>query len=255
MRCILFVETCRKEDAVIEKILLILESETMCKALSEALINYEVYSCKVDAVSEVLAEFCPDALILDLFLPGTDGFTLMEDHHTLLPPAILLLSVLDSDYVQKRAAQLGVDFIIRKPCSVDYIARHLADILMSRQFPDFPDNETLVDHLLSQFHLHTKERVLNVLRKIITLSTEDPDCLLTKDMYTKVCPEYGASTDAVDQAIRRCLRNAWLNRHKHPAAWAQFFPDYDTCPSNGVFIASLAAFLRKKYPSRFRKGS
>lgn len=238
-----------------EKILLILESDTMCKALSEALINYEVCTCKADSFSETLAQFHPDALILDLFLPGSDGFTLMEDHSALLPSAILLLSVLDSDYVQKRAAQLGVDFIIRKPCSVDDIVRHLADILMSRQFPDFPDNETLVDHLLSQFHLHTKERILTALRKIIILGAEDPDCLLTKDLYTTVCPKYGASIDAVDQAIRRCLRNAWLNRHKHSAAWELFFPDYDTCPSNGVFIATLAAFLRKKYPSRFRKGS
>ena len=238
-----------------EKILLVLESDAMCEALSDALTNYEVRACNADVVSETLAEFRPDALILDLFLPGTDGFTLMEDHHSLLPPTILLLSVLDSDYIQKRAAQLGVDFIIRKPRSVDYIVRHLADILMSRRFPDFPDNETLVEHLLSQFYLHAKERLLNALRGIIIMGVEDPECLLTKDMYEKVCPEYGASTDAVDQAIRRVLRNAWLNRHKHPAAWEQFFPDYDVCPSNGVFIATLAAFLRKKYPSRFRKGS
>lgn len=191
-----------------EKILLILESDMMCEALSEALINYEVRTCKADTISATLAEFRPDALILDLFLPGADGFTLLEDHSTLLPPAILLLSVLDSDYIQKRAAQLGVDFIIQKPCSVDYILRHLANMLLTRQLPDFLDKESLVDHLLSQFHLHTKERVLNALRKIIILGTEDPDCLLTKDMYARVCPEYGASTDAVDQAIRRCLRNA-----------------------------------------------
>ena len=234
---------------------MVLESETMCNALSEALVNYEVYACKVDEAAVTLTHFWPDVLILDLFLPGTDGFTLMEDHNALLPSTILLLSVLDSDYVRKRAAQLGVDFIIRKPCSVDYIIRHLEDMLLSRRLPDFPDNESLVDHLLSQFHLHTKERVLTALRKVIILGAEDPDCLLTKAMYTKVCPEYGASTDAVDQAIRRCLRNAWQNRHKHSAAWELFFPDYDTCPSNGVFIATLAAFLRKKYPSRFRKGS
>lgn len=238
-----------------EKILLILESDAMCNALSEVLINCEVLTCKTDEAPEILAEFCPDALILDLFLPGTDGFTFIEYHKALLPSAILLLSVLDSDYVQKRAAQLGVDFIFRKPCSVNYIVRHLADMLMSRRFPEFPDNDALVNHLLSQFHLHTKERVLTALRKIIILGAEDPDCLLTKDMYTKVCPEYGASTDAVDQAIRRCLRNAWINRLKHPAAWELFFPEYDSCPSNGVFISTLAAFLRKKYPSRFRKGS
>ena len=73
----------------------------------------------------------------------------MQDHNALLPPAILLFSVLDSGYEQKRYAQLGVEFILQKPCSMEYIVRYLADILMSRRFPDFPDNEALVDHLLS----------------------------------------------------------------------------------------------------------
>lgn len=238
-----------------EKILLLLESDSLQKSLAEALTKYEVCGCKVNEVPEILAQFCPDALILDLFLPGTDGFTLMEDYETLLPSTILLLSALDSDYVRKRAVQLGVDFIIQKPCSVEYIVQHLSNMLLSRQFPDFPDNEALVDYFLNQFHIHAKERVLKALRGIIILGAEDPDCLLTKDLYEKICPEYGASTDAVDQAVRRCLRNAWLNRYKHPAAWELFFPDSDSCPSNGVFISTLAAFLRKKYPSRFRKGS
>lgn len=97
--------------------------------------------------------------------------------------------------------------------------------------------------------------LLEALCHAIVMRAEDPDCLLTKEIYAEVCKNYGTSTDGVDQAIRRCLRNAWLNRHKHPAAWEQFFPGYDRCPSNGVFIATLAAYLRKKYPSRFRKGS
>jgi len=237
------------------KILLILESDMMQKSLTEALGNQEVCVCHADEAADTLTQFHPDALILDLFLPETDGFVLLETCKTLLPPSILLLTVLDSDYVRAKATQLGVDFVIRKPCSVDYIIRHLTDMLLIHQFPDFSDNEALVDHLLSQFHIHAKERVLKALRNAIIMGAEDPDCLLTKDIYQGVRLEYGATTDAVDQSIRRCLRNAWHNRYKHPTSWEQFFPGYDTCPSNGVFIATLAAYLRKKYPSRFRKGS
>ena len=237
------------------KILLILESDMMQKSLTEALGNQEVCVCHADEAADTLTQFHPDALILDLFLPETDGFVLLETCKNLLPPSILLLTVLDSDYVRTKAARLGVDFVIRKPCSVDYIVRHLTDMLLIQQFPDSPDNETLVDHLLSQFHIHVKERVLKALRNAIIMGAEDPDCLLTKDIYGNVCVTYGASTDAVDQAIRRCLRNAWLNRFRHPTGWALFFPDYDTCPSNWVFISTLATYLRKKYPSRFRKGS
>lgn len=238
-----------------EKVLLILESDVMQKSLSEALTNQEVRICHAGEAAETLAQFQPDALILDLFLPETDGFVLMEACKALLPPVILLLTVLDSDYVRIKAAQLGADFVIRKPCTMDYIVRHLTDMLLIHRLPDFPDNEALAEHLLSQFHIHTKERVLKALRNAIVIGAEDPDCLLTKDIYQGVRLEYGATTDAVDQAIRRGLRNAWHNRFKHPSGWELFFPGYDACPSNGVFISTLAAYLRKKYPSRFRKGS
>lgn len=237
------------------KILLVLESDMMQKSLSEALTNHEICTCPADEAADVLAQFQPDALILDLFLPGIDGFILMENCKVLLPPVILMLSVLDSDYIRKKAAQSGADFVIQKPCAIDYIVRHLTDMLLIRQFPAFSDDEALVDHLLSQFHIHAKERVIKSLRNAILLGAADPNCLLTKDIYSEVRLEYGASTDAVDQAIRRCLRNAWLNRFKHTAGWDLFFPGYKTCPSNGVFISTLSAHLRKKYPSRFRKGS
>ena len=238
-----------------EKILLLLESDAMQDALTDSFTNFHVQTCGPGEATDVLANFRPDALILDLFLPGTDGFTILESCEALLPPVILLLSVLDSEYVRKRAVQLGVDFIIQKPCPVDYIVHHLSYMLMTNELQDFTDNNALVEYHLNPFYIHAKERVLEALGHAILMCAEDPDCLLTKEIYAEVCKNYGTSTDGVDQAIRRALRNAWSNRQKHPAAWEQFFPDYDRCPSNGVFIAALAAWLHKKYPSRFRKGS
>ena len=96
-----------------EKVLLILESDILQKSLTEALIHYEVYACQAEQAMDFLTRFQPDALILDLFLPGTDGFTLMESCRDLLPPVILPLSVLDNDYVRQKAAQLGADFVIQ----------------------------------------------------------------------------------------------------------------------------------------------
>ena len=64
----LFVETCRKEDASMEKVLLILESDAMQKALKDSLASFDIRACKSDEAAEVLAQFRPDALVLDLFL-------------------------------------------------------------------------------------------------------------------------------------------------------------------------------------------
>lgn len=236
-----------------EKILLILESDALWKPLSEALSCYEVHTCHAGEAAKILLQLQPDALILDLFLPGTDGFALMEDCRALLPPVVLLLTVLDSDYVLQKAADLGTGFVIRKPCTTEYIARHLTEMLRIHQFPNFRDNHTIAEHLLNQFHLCTKSRILTTLSKAILISAENPDCSLTKVIYPAICREYGGSALAVDQAFRRALRNAWDNPCA-AAAWKQFFPGRTHCPPNGIFISTLANHLRKKFPSRFREG-
>ena len=238
-----------------EKILLILESDLMCKALEDSLTDYEVRSCRAGEAGEVLARFQPEALVLDLFLPGTDGFALLESCPDRLPPVILLLSLLDSDYICGKAARFGVDFVIKKPCAVEYILRHLTDMLLIHRFPEFPNNDELTEQLLSRFHIQGKPRLMNAFRQAILICAGDPDCQLMTDVYEVVCRDYGTSPAAIDQAFRRTLRKAWSSRDSRSDDWARFFPGHDRCPSNGAFITTMAAYLRKKYPSRFRKGS
>jgi len=165
-----------------------------------------------------------------------------------------VLLILESDVMQKLLSGTLPDYEVCA-CRPEEAARILKQSQQDTLLLDIPDKETLIENLLNQFPIHAKERVIQALRHGILLAAEDPDCLLTKDIYLTICIEYGTTADGVDQAIRRALRNAWCNRFKHPAVWEQFFPGYETCPTNGVFIATLAAYLRKKYPSRFRKGS
>lgn len=238
-----------------EKVLLILESDVTQKLLTDAIPGYEVRACNADQAAAALAQFHPDALILDLFLPGTDGFSLMEDLQSLLPPVVLLLTILDSDYVRKRAAHLGAGFVIQKPCTTEYIVKHLTDMLLTNQIPDSSDNGATVDYMLNQFSIRAKPRVLQALSRAILMRAEHPNHFLTKNIYPEICREYGASSDAVDQAIRRALRNAWDSQAGKSAFWDQVFPGCTECPSNDAFISTVALFLRKKYPSRFRKGS
>ena len=238
-----------------EKILLILDSDVTVKLLTKALAGYEVRACGADEASVVLMRFHPDALVLDLFLTGVDGFTLLENCRALLPPVVLPLSALVTEYVQKKAATLGAGFVIQKPCTIDHIANRLTDMLLFQRIPELSDNGAIVDAFLGQFRLHGKPRVLSALRAAILMALQDPDCLLTKDIYPVLCKAYGSSPGALDQAIRRLLRNAWKQREQNAAAWNTVFPNCTGCPSNGDFITTAALILRKKYPSRFRKGS
>lgn len=236
------------------KILLILESDTIQKPLTESLSYYEIHVCQANEAPDTLAQLQPDALILDLFLPGTDGFTLMEDCQSLLPPVVLLLSVLDSDFVRKKAAQLGASFIIRKPFTINYVVRHLTDMMLIHQYPELQGNHALIADLLAHFHVCAKKRVIQALGSAVLIAAENPNFMLTKDVYPALCHEYGVTSNAIDQAFRRTIRKAWDNRAKTAAIWEELFPGCTSCPSNSVFISTLAAYLRKKYPSRFREG-
>lgn len=234
-----------------EKVLLILDSEDTRKLLTEALTDYEVAACSAGESAAVLAQFRPDALILDLFLPGTDGLSILENCRELLPPVVLPLTVLVSDYIRQKAAQLGAGFVIQKPCSIDYIVKRLTDMLLLQRVPQLPDDTDAVDRILNRFQLHGKPRVLAALRTAILIALRDPDCPLTKEIYPVLCKEYGSSENAVDQAIRRMLQKTWEQRGTNAAIWEALFPGYTECPGNGDFISTLANYLRTRYPSRF----
>lgn len=236
------------------KILLILESEFIQTLLSEALEGFTVRTCNGEEASEVLRQFQPDALVLDLFLPGTDGLTLLENCRELLPPVVLPLTVYLSDYIWKKALQLGAGFVMLKPCTIDDIVKRLTDMLSLQNQTEEPDRGEIISDLMERFPLRAKPRVLSAIRAAILITLRNPDSLLTKDIYPELYREYGASPDALDQAIRRTLRNAWKHRTINPAIWEELFPGYSQCPSNGDFILTLALYLHKKVPSRFREG-
>lgn len=234
-----------------DKVLLLLESDITEELLRSALADYEVHVCCADKAAPVLAQLRPDALVLDLFLSGTDGLTILERCQQILPPVVLAISPLITDYIQNKAAQLGVGFVILKPATAGYIAARLTDMLMLKKFPELPVGGDIINNLLDRFRIRAKPRVLSALRAGILMSIRDPECLLTKEIYPTLCVAYGCTDGAVDQAIRCAIHNAWKLREKNPAVWESFFPDYTECPTNGDFISTLANFLRRNYPTRF----
>lgn len=66
---------------------------------------------------------------------------------------------------------------------------------------------------------------------------------LSKELYPYIAEEFGGvSADDVESSIRRSIKFAWSNRD--PAVWEKYFPKLDKPPSNLVFIATLAEYLK-----------
>lgn len=100
---------------------MLLAPERLCDTLRDALEHkYITLPCsKPSAAKEVLLAK-PDALILSLALPGTNGLTFLRENTTILPPRIIALSVYFDDNILSELEALGVSQVARLPCNLKY---------------------------------------------------------------------------------------------------------------------------------------
>lgn len=85
-----------------------------------------------DQTLEITREAEPDLIILDIKMPGTEGYTVFEDlkasADTMSIP-ILFFSALPPELVQEKATQLGADGFISKSADPDEILIKITEIL------------------------------------------------------------------------------------------------------------------------------
>lgn len=113
-----------------QKVLVILKSDDLGLALRDALKHYfEVITCDNAVTGSEMLQHQPDALVLDLFLPETDGISFLKNNPNSHPRVIVMLtSYISSDIVQAMSDS-GVDYAIRKPCPISTITSHLLNSL------------------------------------------------------------------------------------------------------------------------------
>lgn len=111
------------------RILLVLDSDDLSAILHKKLSeNFEVKVCDAATAAETIDHYRPNALILDLFLPGTDGFQILQHTHYSIP-SIVLLTVLVSSDILLRAAYLKIDYIFLKPFKLMALTKRLYELL------------------------------------------------------------------------------------------------------------------------------
>lgn len=111
------------------RVLIVLDSEDIATILHKELSSFcEVEICDSATAAETIDHYQPDALILDLFLPGTDGFQILQ-HIDYNIPSIILLTVLVSSNIILRAADLKIDYIFLKPFKLSALSKRLYDLL------------------------------------------------------------------------------------------------------------------------------
>ena len=223
-------------------------SEEFRTALSDALqSSFRIHCCQTGKETlELLRSQTPDILVLDLMLPELDGISLLQ--YALdegICPRTLATTRLLNDYVVESVTNLGVAYLMVKPCDIQATIRRIHDLSKHRQIRPMssgPDPRTHVSNLLITLGISTKLRGYNNLREAILQMAKKPNQSITKELYPSVARISGNSASQVERSIRSAISSAWKSRDD--AVWSQFFqPSANgrlSRPTNAVFISRLA---------------
>lgn len=182
----------------------------------------------------------PDALILDLRLPGKDGLQILKDTFPHIPPVVLVLTDYTSPYLSQTLTSFGVDCILLTPFCPEYV-RHLIDDMYESKIS--PPTKTI--RHLKALGIDPRLTGYRCLITAIANIYNDPTKLI-KEVYPETAKECGLSDGrCVEHTIRTAIRKAWLNRD--PLIWAYYFPlnrnDDVDLPANKQFISAVAKHI------------
>lgn len=122
--------------------LLIVDDQTVNIRVLERLLENEGYTHvrSTTKPAEVLAlcdELQPDLLLLDLRMPGMDGYAVLEQLGRALPPdaylPVLVLTADDTEEAQRRALALGADDLLTKPFDHLEVGLRIRNLLRTRR--------------------------------------------------------------------------------------------------------------------------
>ena len=238
-------------------------SEEFCSALTAALHRtggFQVLGTAGDGEQAIrlLSAQKPDVLVLDLMLPKKDGISVLRAIGD-QKPAILATSGFVTPYVASAVANLGVRYLMLKPCDMDELVDRLEEIrggenrrTLDRQ-PDKTSIESMVTGIIHEIGVPAHIKGYQYLREAIIIAVEDMDVInaITKVLYPQVAKTFQTTPSRVERAIRHAIEVAW---DRGDLDTLQRFFGYTVSntkgkPTNSEFIALIADKLQLQLKS------
>ena len=236
-------------------------SEEFCSALTGALHQtdrFRVLGTVNDgerAIALVL-EQKPEILVLDLMLAKKDGISVLKAIGALEhKPTVLAPSGFITDYVASAAANLGVRYLMLKPCDTSALVERLEEIrggenlrMPAARHTGKQNIETMVTNIIHEIGVPAHIKGYQYLREAIIIAVEDMDVItaITKILYPQVAKTFQTTPSRVERAIRHAIEVAW---DRGDLDTLQKFFGYTVSntkgkPTNSEFIALIADKLQ-----------
>ena len=208
-----------------------------------------------------ITEKKPDVLVLDLMLPKKDGISVLKAIADMdRRPVILATSAFVSTYVSAAAANLGVRYLMQKPCDLAALTSQLDDFrgdepirLIPQRRMDKTSIESLVTGIIHEIGVPAHIKGYQYLREAIIIAVNDMDVInaITKVLYPQVAKTFQTTPSRVERAIRHAIEVAW---DRGDLDTLQRFFGYTVSntkgkPTNSEFIALIADKLQLQLKS------
>ena len=236
-------------------------TEEFCTSLSTALKRsegFEIIGIATDGEQAVrmVTERKPNILVLDMMLAKRDGISVLKSISQLQPrPVVLATSGFVTEYVASAAANLGVQYLMLKPCDMSALVERLEEIrgnsgtrpLASRHAGQ-NNIETMVTNIIHEIGVPAHIKGYQYLREAIIIAVGDMDVInaITKVLYPQVAKTFQTTPSRVERAIRHAIEVAW---DRGDLDTLQRFFGYTVSntkgkPTNSEFIALIADKLQ-----------
>ncbi len=241
-------------------------SEDFCTGLTAALEGtdrFRVVGTAQDGEQalHLATEQKPDVLVLDLMLAKRDGISVLRALAARnIQPVTLATTGFVTEYVSSAAANLGVRYLMLKPCDMTALVERLEEIrggeslrLNTTKKVDKTSIESMVTGIIHEIGVPAHIKGYQYLREAIIIAVGDMDVInaITKVLYPQVAKTFGTTPSRVERAIRHAIEVAW---DRGDLDTLQRFFGYTVSntkgkPTNSEFIALIADKLQLQLKS------
>ena len=240
-------------------------AEDFCTGLSAALQRaggFQVIGTANDGEQAIrsIQQLKPDILVIDLMLSKQDGISVLKNISGMdRKPVTLATTCFVSGYISAAIGNLGVRYLMLKPCDLTAVAERLEEIRggenlrMNVRRSDKTSIETLVTGIIHEIGVPAHIKGYQYLREAIIIAVNDMDVInaITKVLYPQVAKTFQTTPIRVERAIRHAIEVAW---DRGDLDTLQRFFGYTVSntkgkPTNSEFIALIADKLQLQLKS------
>ena len=200
-------------------------------------------------VWRMVVEQRPELLVMDLVLPGLDGFALLRRCADLgeNSPRVIVVSAFCGQQTVAQAAELGVWAFLPKPVNGPSLLEHMRRAVRVEETAEetaSPALEGQVTAIIHEIGVPAHIKGYQYLREAILIAVGDMDVInaVTKVLYPEVARRFDTTASRVERAIRHAIEVAW-DRGDLETLQKYFGYTVNSAkgkPTNSEFIAMIA---------------